>query len=113
MSKYGEMMALLEFASKAKNEKTTRWSRRRSEDDDDPINVLIKAKRFADEWKKFQEDQEKVNKKEDKKVNGGWESMSFVQKVTVLTMTVPLATMGYGILILLFLRAGMEITGMK
>ena len=105
MSKYSDMVALLEWAEKRKTpDKPKRW--RREKNDDDPMAILIKAKRFADEWDKFQKDQEKIHKKEEKKEDKkGWDGMSFVQKVAVLTFTVPLATMGYGLIFIAFAKA--------
>jgi hypothetical protein len=111
MSKYGDIVALLEWADKSKTKSEGKRWRRKDPDNTDPIEILIKAQRFADEWKKFQENQEKINKKEDKTEKKGWDKMSFVQKVTVLTVTVPLATMGYSILVLLCFKVGAEMLG--
>lgn len=107
MSKYSDMVALLEYMERNREKKPKRETR--SKDPDDPFTTLIRLKNTADQWKKFLEEQEKLGKKDDKKPKDGWESMSFVQKVTILTMTVPLFTMGGILSVLLFAKAVVRI----
>lgn len=107
MSKYGEVVALLEyFDKKNKPVKSKTWRMK----DEDPIAGLLKYQRMMKEFEAFQKDQEKLNKKEDKK---GWDGMSFVQKMTLLTVTVPLATMCYGLIFVQVFVAAGHMLGMK
>lgn len=107
MSKYGDVVAMLEyFDKKNKPVKSKPWKTK----DEDPISSLIRYQRMAKEFENYLKDQDKLNKKEDKV---GWEAMTIIQKVTVLTFFVPLATMLYGLCFLQVFVAGGHILGMK
>lgn len=108
-----ELVPLIEYFEKKKESQRPRPRRRgfrryRENDDNLDLGDLYKMKRFADEYNKFLSDQEKINKKDDdkekKKEKKGWEAMSFMQKLAVLTATVPPAMMAFIILCLLFAK---------
>lgn len=115
-----DFIATLEYA-KAFGEKPKR-RRRKKEDpmknlEDLPIDVVLAKldayERKADMCKQFIEQRAKMYKKEDKKEEKkGWEKMSFIQKVTVLTATVPIAMMGYSFLIILFIKSAARVMGL-
>lgn len=107
-SHYGDIVALLEWADKKKTE-TKGWGRRRKEKS--AVEKLV-ATFLEDQLRdKVKEMTEKINKKEDKPK--GWESLSFIQKMTILTATVPIATMLYGLAFLQVFVAAGHILGMK
>ena len=71
----------------------------------DPIAELLKFHRQFDEYQKFLKDQEKLNKKEEKtEEKKGWEALSFIQKFTFLTFSVPLVMMAQTLLLLSFMK---------
>jgi hypothetical protein len=61
MSKYSEMMALLEFASKKGEPKLVKQKK------DFTFKDFLKFQKEMEEFEKYKKDQEKLNKKEDKK----------------------------------------------
>lgn len=109
-----ELVPLIEYFEKKKEQPpkpTKRGYRRYRQNNDDNLDLgdLYKMKRFADEYNKFLSDQEKINKKDDKdkekeKKKTWWEELGFIQKVAVLTATVPPAIMGLIIMSLLFAK---------
>lgn len=108
MSRNIDLVPLLNWAMERKKEKPIRRGHRSYREQEDPIETLLKMKRFVDEYNKFQADQEKINKKEDKKEEKKktwWDESSFIQKVAVLTLTVPTCMMGMTIVFLLFAKA--------
>jgi hypothetical protein len=88
MSKYNDLLSILNYIREEKVEKR-RPRYRREKDMDDPFTQLVRMKRMADEFKKFTEDLEKINKKEEKKKVDGWESYTFIQKFVIMTALVP------------------------
>lgn len=114
-----DLIAVLEYARAFDKPKKPR---RRKKDDlmknfeDLPVDVLLMkldaAERRADAIKQFIEQRSKTYKKEDKPEKKGWEKMSFIQKLTILTATVPLAMMGYSLLIILFVRIAARAMGL-
>lgn len=99
---YSDIVALLEWAERQKKEPP-----KTDVKETDPIRELLKFQSQFDAWQKFQKDQEKLNKKEEKK--SGWDSYSFMQKMTILTFTVPIAMMGHTLVVLLFAKAVMKL----
>lgn len=107
MSKYSDVVALLDYFDKKNVMKPRqRGHRQYREDDKDPISHIIQMKRMVDEYNKIMADIEKVNKKEDKKEpeKSWWDKQSFIQKVAILTMTVPLSMMAMCIVVLEFVK---------
>lgn len=107
-----ELVPLIEYFEKKKDSQPKpkqRGFRRYRQRDPDNLDLgdLYKMKRFADEYNKFLSDQEKIMKKDDKKdekKKTWWEELGFIQKVAVLTATVPPAMMGLIVLCLLFAK---------
>jgi hypothetical protein len=114
------MIALLEYG-KAFGQKE-KPKRRRKKDpamkfEDLPEEVLFMkldaAERKADAIKQYIEQRAKMYKKEDKKEEKkGWEKLSFIQKITILTATVPVAMMAYSLLIILFIKTAARVMGL-
>lgn len=102
---YSDIVALLEWAERQKKEPP-----KPDKKETDPISELLKFQRQFDEYQKFLKDQEKINKKEEKP-KSGWDKMSFIQKMTVLTVTVPIAMMGHTLIVLLFAKAVLKMWG--
>jgi len=74
---------------------------------------LDAAERKADAIKTYIEQRAKMYKKEDKKEEKkGWESYSFIKKMTILTAAVPVAMMGYSLLIILFVKTAARAMGL-
>ena len=70
--------------------KEPKMPKTRKDKEPEGLELILKMKRVHDEWDKFIEDQGKINKKEEKKEDKkGWEALSFIQKLVILTATVP------------------------
>lgn len=114
-----DLIAVLEYGRAFDKPKKTR---RKKKDqmknfEDLPVDILLMkldaAERKADTIKQFIEQRSKTYKKEDKKEEKkGWEGFSFIKKLTILTATVPIAMMGYSILIILFVKTAARVMGL-
>jgi len=114
-----DLIAVLEYARAFDKPKP---KRRKKKDptmkfEDLPEEVLFMkldaAERKADAIKTYIEQRAKMYKKEDKKEEKkGWESYSFIKKMTILTAAVPVAMMGYSLLIILFVKTAARAMGL-
>lgn len=113
-----DLIAVLEYGRAFDKTKKTR---RKKKDpmknfEDLPVDILLMkldaAERKADTIKQFIEQRSKTYKKEDKPEKKGWEGFSFIKKLTILTATVPIAMMGYSILIILFVKTAARVMGL-
>jgi methyl coenzyme M reductase beta subunit len=111
MSKYGEMSALLDTAFKLGKNSRNDFKEPRRERKETVIDDIVK--RFLeDQLRKSMGDMaDKLNKKDDKPKTG-WEGYSTIKKVSILTTTVPLATMGMILTILAFCKIVAKVWGM-
>lgn len=85
--------------------------------DDLPAEVLINKmenhKRKYQVIQSYLEDQAKLNKKEEKKEEKkGWDKLSFIQKITVLTAVVPITMMIYMLVIIAFVKLAVRAMGL-
>jgi hypothetical protein len=103
---YSDIVALLEYFDRKNNTP-------KIENPDDPMTTVIKMKRLASELNGWIEEQTKLAKKEDKPEKKGWDKLTFLQKVTILTATVPLCTMGYVLAGIMFVKVAATMLGMK
>lgn len=113
-----DLIAVLEYGRAFDKQKKSR--RRKKKDsymkfEDLPIDILLMKldayERKADTVKQYIEQRNKIYKKEDKKAEGGWAGMSSTKKVTILTATVPIAMMAYGLLIVGFVKLAARVMG--
>lgn len=115
-----DLIAVLEYARAF--DKPEKYRRRKKKKDpamkfdELPEEVLFMkldaAERKADAIKTYIEQRAKMYKKEDKKEEKkGWEKLSFIQKVTVLTAAVPVAMMAYMLLIIVFIKLAARLMG--
>jgi hypothetical protein len=66
MSRFGDMMTIAKMLNDSKSEKPSKpW--KKAAEEKDPIAVLIEFQERMDRYNKWQKDQEKLNKKEEKK----------------------------------------------
>lgn len=88
MAKYGELVALLEWAEK-KNKVPTKFSRK-----EPSIRDMIKFQKELAEFEEFQEFRKKKDKKDEKK-DEKKDGMGVVQKTILLTFLSPFVGLGY------------------
>lgn len=110
-----DLIQLLEYG-KAFPSKPDRTNRKKEDDFplpniDEIIATIDKKKRDVKLLEDWVKGQEKLNKPEEKKEKTGWDAMSFVRKVTILTVTVPLASMGYALVVLAVFNIGAMMLG--
>lgn len=83
--------------------------------EDLPVDVLFMkldaAERRADAIKQYIEQRNKIYKKEEKQAAGGWAGMSTIKKMTILTAVVPIAMIGYSLLIIAFVKLAARLMG--
>ena len=106
-----DLIALLEYGKAFDTKDKVRKNDYPIPDLDDIIANIEKKKRdvrLLEDWVKGQE---KLNKPEEKKEDKGWSRLSFVQKVTVLTFTVPLVTMGWITIGIMFITLNANLLG--
>jgi len=116
-----DVIALFEYG-RAFNSKTKKIRRRRKEPvmdfdelpEDMLINKLENLERKADKIRTWLDKRSKLAKAEEKKEpdKKGWDSLTFIQKFTVLTMLVPLCMMAYSLLIILFVKIAAKALGL-
>ena len=112
-----DLIAILEYGrafDKPKSRRKTKKDHMKNLDDL-PVDILLMkldaAERRADTIKQYIDQRHKIYKKEDKKIEGSWATMSAMKKVTILTATVPIAMMAYGLLIVLFVKLAARLMG--
>lgn len=105
-----DIVGILKWASEQRKELTPpqppkRRGFREYREKQSPMDKLF-ADFLEDQLRtKFKEMDDKLNKKEEKKSDQSWwDKQSFIQKIAVLTMTVPLTMMGLIILVLEFVK---------
>jgi hypothetical protein len=101
-----DIVGILKWASEQRNQIQTPPKRgfRQYREPRNPMDKLF-ADFLEDQLRtKFQEMDEQLKKKEKKPEPSWWDKQSFIQKIAVLTMTVPLTMMGMIILILEFVK---------
>lgn len=92
MAKYGDIVALLDWAMKQKEVRTETKSRRTKSKEDKPVDVfqLLQQKRQeAQMLEAFIKDMEKVNKKEDKPSKKWHEQINTPQLAMIMIVIIP------------------------
>lgn len=120
---YSDLVSILEYLDKknmdTKQQPKQRGYRRYRQDEtkDDPILHVMQMKRSVDEWNKLMGDIEKINKKEEKKEEPKkktwWEELHFVQKVAVLTATVPPVIMIQFLFVVAVIKISANLLGLR
>ena len=103
MSRFGDMMTIAKMLNDSKSEKPSKpWKKASKEKD--PIAILIEFQEKMDRYNKWQKDQEKINKKEDKKEHKGLlpADWSVAKQTAFFALAGPPIAIGYlfGIIIL-------------
>lgn len=112
-----DLIAVLEYARAFDKPKSQRRKKKDSMKnfEDLPVDVLLMkldaAERRADAIKQFIEQRSKTYKKEDAPKRG-WAGMSPIRKMTILTAAVPIAMMGYSLLIIVFVKLAARAMGL-
>lgn len=118
-----DVIALFEYGRAFDSKAKTKRRRKRKEPmmvdlDNLPVDVLMnkldnyerKAKIISD----YIEAKGRANKKEEKKEEKkGWEKLSFIQKITVLTAVVPVTIMIYMLVIIAFVKMAARLVGVQ
>lgn len=91
---YGEMIALVEYIDKIRNEKPKKRLFGKKEKVKDPITALNEMKQAAKAFDDFIKEQEKLNKKEDKEKKG-WDKLSPLQQAAYLTFGMQIVSLMY------------------
>jgi len=95
-SGYGEMIALVEYIDKIRNEKPKKRLFGKKEKVKDPITALNEMKQAAKAFDDFIKEQEKLNKKEDKdKEKKGWDKLSPLQQAVYITFGMQIMSLMY------------------
>lgn len=102
MSRFGDMMTIAKMLNDSKSEKTSKpWKKTKEKD---PIAILIEFQEKMDRYNKWQKDQEKLNKKEEKKEAKGLlpADWSVAKQTAFFALVGPPVAIGYlfGIIIL-------------
>lgn len=88
MSKYGELVSLLEYLT-TKKKPTDSSPSERPRKSPDALEMLAKKLREKEALEKFLKDYEKANKKEEKKADGLLSKITTTQLTIFMVVTVP------------------------
>ena len=111
-----DLIAVLEYGRTFDKPKKSRRRKAKPMKDWDNISEevlfakLDKAERVADSIKKYIEQRSKMYKKEDAPKTG-WASLSAMKKLTILTAIVPIAMMGYSLLLIATVKIAARLMG--